>query len=139
MATLGQGKGKVRRPREYAIAFGTVGGFLLLMWLVDVAGGDDSPKDQAPAARVAERQVSSTEVSPWPFTVSGGTLRCRAASGSVTFQPTGMADEYGLNGAAQSSGYPKPESFWAVDPQAAAGSGLRISLEGAITAGTALC
>ncbi|WP_123821672.1 hypothetical protein [Kitasatospora cineracea] len=138
MAVQEQGKG--RRRREYAIAFGTVGGFLLLMWLVDVAGGDDGPKNQQPV-RTAERQVSSAEVSPWPFTVSGGTLRCRPGSGpkSVTFQPAGMTDEYGLNGAAQSSGYPRPESFWAVDPQAAAGSGLRISLEGAIAAGAALC
>lgn len=122
--------GKVPWQRSWTLAFGAVGGFLLLMYLV--AGGDDS---STPSPAPAERTVSRADVQPWPFTVDSGVLRCRTHSG-VTFQPTG-GTEYGLNGSAKTIGYGDPDSIWADDP--ALGNGLKVSMAGAIAAGQALC
>ncbi|MGK4583470.1 DUF2511 domain-containing protein [Kitasatospora sp. HPMI-4] len=79
------------------------------------------------------RTISRSDLSPWPFVVSSGTLRCHAP-GAVTFEAGGV--EYALNGSAHES-YAEPDPIWAADP--ALGSGLKMSLKPAITAGLALC
>lgn len=128
--------GQIRQGRVVLVTLGALGGFVFLMWLFSLG---DEPKDKAAGPVVPHRSVSKAEVSPWPFTVGSGVLRCRPASGAVTFQPDGMTLEYALNGSARAAGYPGPESFWAEDPQAPAGSKLRVSLSEIIAAGNAVC
>ncbi|PJN24048.1 DUF2511 domain-containing protein [Kitasatospora sp. CB02891] len=121
-------------PRVYVIAFGAVGAAVLLGWVV--AASRDQPEAWTPPV-APQRMVSRADVTPWPFTVDSGTLRCWTHSG-VTFQPSGSTTEYGLNGSARTMGYSGPEAIWAVDP-ALPGSGLRLDLGGAIAIGNALC
>lgn len=105
-----------------------IGAFVVVMFLAFGGfGGGSEPS-------VPERLVSRVDVTPWPFTVDAGVLRCRTHTG-VTFQPAGGV-EYGLNGSAQAMGYPSPEVVWAADPAVA---GLRLDLGPAIALGQALC
>ncbi|MGW4802959.1 hypothetical protein [Kitasatospora sp. NPDC004272] len=120
------------------VVFGAAIVAVIVMWVVS-ANSDDGPPAELPTARGVERSVTSADVSPWPFTVDSGVLRCQPASGAVTFQPGGKGDRYALNGAAKTIGYPGVETYWALDPQAPAGSGLRVGLTAAIDAGAALC
>ncbi|MFB7663985.1 DUF2511 domain-containing protein [Kitasatospora sp. NPDC056138] len=81
-----------------------------------------------------ERTLTRSDVSPWPFTVPSGTLRCHTSA--VTFEANGV--EYALNGSATES-YPTPEPIWATDPAPGSGSGPRISLKPTVEVGLALC
>lgn len=126
-------KVKVPWHQNRALAFGVVGAVVLVILVGAAVSKEDggSVPQQAPA-----RTVSRADVTPWPFTAESGTLRCRTHSG-VTFQPAG-GSEYALNGSAEVIGYPRlAESAWALDPQL--GNGLRVSVAGAIAAGSALC
>ncbi|MFD9123585.1 hypothetical protein [Kitasatospora sp. NPDC059571] len=79
------------------------------------------------------RKVSGSSVSPWPFTVDSGTLRCRSGS-LLTFESGGT--EYGLDAPAQGAGYAAPMPVWAGAP---GGGGLHMDLRPAIDAARALC
>ncbi|GAA5021562.1 DUF2511 domain-containing protein [Kitasatospora paranensis] len=79
------------------------------------------------------RSVSASSVSPWPFTVGSGTLRCRSGS-LLTFASGGT--EYGLDATAQDAGYAAPLPVWAAAP---GGGGLHMDLRPAIDAARALC
>lgn len=126
-------------PRFFVVPAVVVGGFIFLMWAFSDDNDNGGAQRELPTARAVSKPVSSAEVSPWPFTVDSGVLRCRPASRAVTFQPGGKGDEYALNGAAKTVGYPSVETYWALDPQAPAGSGLRVSLSEAVAVGAALC
>lgn len=79
------------------------------------------------------REVTAAAVSPWPFSVESGTLRCHSG-GLLTFEAGGV--EYGLNGPAQDGGYPVPQPVWADAP---GGGGLHMDMLPAIDAAQALC
>ncbi|MFG3228126.1 DUF2511 domain-containing protein [Kitasatospora sp. NPDC048194] len=111
--------GKSRRGKWVA-AVVVVAGIFGVSWLV---AGDDGHS----------KEVSRETVSPWPFTVESGTLRCRPGQ-AVTFEAGGT--EYGLNGAAQVR-YVKPQSIWADDPTL--GNGLKVNLSSVVKTGLALC
>ncbi|MFB7474574.1 DUF2511 domain-containing protein [Kitasatospora sp. NPDC056184] len=87
----------------------------------------------AAAGSAHSRTVSRTSLTPWPFTVESGLLRCRPGQ-QVTFEAGGV--EYGVNGLAQSK-YPKPLPIWADDPNL--GYGLKVDISAVIEAGRALC
>ncbi|MER6361555.1 DUF2511 domain-containing protein [Kitasatospora sp. NPDC001527] len=87
----------------------------------------------AAAGSTHSRTVSRTSLTPWPFTVESGLLRCRPGQ-QVTFEAGGV--EYGVNGLAQSK-YPKPLPIWADDPNL--GYGLKVDISAVIEAGRALC
>nr|BFD90699.1 hypothetical protein KitaXyl93_20590 [Kitasatospora sp. Xyl93] len=93
-----------------------------------------APVQGAPVAGSHERFVTRTSgISPWPFIVESGTLRCRPGQ-MVTFEVGGR--EYGVNGTAQAR-YPKPFPVWADD--LVLGNGLKVDIGGVINAGLALC
>ncbi|MFD8695620.1 DUF2511 domain-containing protein [Kitasatospora sp. MBT66] len=91
------------------------------------------PPPAAAAGSAHSRTVSRGTLTPWPFTVESGLLRCRPGQ-QVTFE-TGDV-EYGVNGLAQSK-YPKPQPIWADDPNL--GYGLKVDISTVIEAGRALC
>jgi len=122
---------EVVRPRQPAwtkgwkVPLGVLAALVLIPLGCSVLGGDDD----GPTGR----HVTRSDVTPWPFTVSAGTLRCHPGE-LVTFEAGGV--EYGLNGSATAH-YPRPTAIWADDP--ALGGGLKVSISGAIEAGRALC
>ncbi|MFE2110370.1 DUF2511 domain-containing protein [Kitasatospora sp. NPDC059463] len=77
--------------------------------------------------------MSRASLTPWPFTVESGLLRCRTGQ-QVTFETDGV--EYGVNGLAQGK-YPKPLAIWADDLNL--GHGLKVDISAVIEAGRALC
>ena len=110
-----------------------IGGCLGSLVLVSVVFGlTASGEDDAKASRHA-LDVKAGDFAEWPFTVQSGTLRCR--DGSVTFATGGQ--EYGVNGRAQDSGYPKPLPIWAADPSL--GHGLRVGIGEVLNKGLSLC
>ncbi|MFJ4794148.1 DUF2511 domain-containing protein [Kitasatospora purpeofusca] len=87
----------------------------------------------ATAGSTHSRTVSRGTLTPWPFTVESGLLRCRPGQ-QVTFETGGV--EYGVNGLAQGK-YPKPQPIWADDTNL--GYGLKVDISTVIEAGRALC
>ncbi|MER5352763.1 DUF2511 domain-containing protein [Kitasatospora sp. NPDC002551] len=87
----------------------------------------------AAAGSAHSRTVSRASLTPWPFTVESGLLRCRPGQ-QVTFEAGGV--EYGVNGLAQGK-YPKVLPIWADDPSL--GHGLKVDISTVIEAGRALC
>lgn len=65
----------------------------------------------SPSSSPSTRHVSAADVSPWPFSVREGTLRC--GLDGVTFQPDGGAI-YAVNGRAKGSG--KYQELTVTDP-----------------------
>ncbi|WP_392895793.1 hypothetical protein [Streptomyces sp. LN699] len=78
--------------------------------------------------------VVAGEFTKWPFTVPSGTLECREGL-FVTFEYAGT--EWGINGSAQTRGYPFPDRIWAEDPNL--GHGLKISMDEVLKRGLAMC
>ncbi|MFD0405003.1 DUF2511 domain-containing protein [Kitasatospora sp. NPDC127116] len=137
---------------QAALGCGVLVLFVLLWYSASGGGGDDAaapsypvvsstltgratlaPVQGVPAGGAHERLVTRTLISPWPFTVESGTLRCRSGQ-AVTFEAGGR--EYGVNGTAQAR-YPKLLPIWADDP--VLGNGLKVDISSMLNAGLALC
>ncbi|MFJ6616663.1 hypothetical protein ACIQOW_03640 [Kitasatospora sp. NPDC091335] len=99
------------------------------------ARGYVAPAQGAPAGGGShERFITRTSgLTPWPFTVESGVLRCRPGQ-QVTFEAGSR--EYGVNGLAQAR-YPKPFPVWADD--LALGNGLKVDISAVLNVGLALC
>ncbi|MFJ3793842.1 hypothetical protein [Kitasatospora sp. NPDC090091] len=120
----------IRRRREW---IATIAILAVIVFIAVLSSSNDDKESKPAAVQYRSRTITAVDVSPWPFTVTGGILRCRGIN-VVTFETDGV--EYALNGPAQAV-YPQPGRLWAEDPQL--GYGLKKSMGPTIAMGLALC
>lgn len=111
------------RIREYGVALA-----VLLTVLLPSCGSVDTT-GEAEGSRVNEADYGGD----WPFTVSSGRLRCE--SGSAVVFATG-GNEYAVNGAASSQGYPDIDPIWRDNPDI---PGTKVNISPLIDDGLELC
>ena len=78
----------------------------------------------------------------WPLTVAGGAIICSSQGTRqiATFLPNGSNREYGLNGTADSLGWPSIRPIWADDNRPGfRGQGIKINIRPLITEALTLC
>jgi len=105
------------------------GGLVVLIVVVGFVWGS---LDGGGHKATGSEEVSSSTLTPWPFTVKSGVLRCEG--NAVTFTAGGV--EYALNGSAIGRGFPQIYPVWAPDPSV---DDLHVALGPALKEGLALC
>lgn len=78
----------------------------------------------------------------WPLTVAGGAIICSSQGTRqiATFLPNGSNREYGLNGTADSLGWPSIRPIWADDNRPGfRGQGIKVNIRPLITEALTLC
>ncbi|HTU15936.1 MAG TPA: DUF2511 domain-containing protein [Solirubrobacterales bacterium] len=97
--------------------------------LAGCEGSGSSSRDSSSSGSISQSDLGKK----WPLTVDHGTLGCDGMG--VLFEaPDGTT--YGLNGTAQTMGYPGIDPIWKPDPL---GYGLKINIGALMDRGLELC